>query len=1239
MSIHRCSHVLARLVLAGVATLSAVLPSSPAAVPAAPRPAAAWAAARDDAVPAGGTPDHDLLDDAVGSSGAADEQLDVAAALDRGARLFSLQATYHDWGAGQADYYLAGPAGVSHQPLRALFGPLGAWLAAPDHDQQTVLLAVSTDSASANPAQFRAACQAFTDNLGRYLLKPSDLPPGKTLWQLAPDELAALQGQPRVVTDWADCTGEPLPLDQPPPVVTGASHDHWMADLGETIGQRPLRQVVIPGSHDAATYGKFSNAFYQMYAQTQDQDITGQLNSGSRYFDLRFEYHDWGDGGDYYNYHGVAVSQTVVMADVLDQVSRWIDDPAHKQEIVMLQISFGDSKNEDLLSYICETSFKPDVAAGHVLQPSMVPAGTTLYDMSMDEIWALPGGPRIITTWSDCTGEAWPPAPAGDAPTPFGGPYADDCYSARQIADKLIRFLDTRQDVYHRPVDGLFDMGLMGTPEADTCLYLHDPRYMAPWQGDVLRTVTDWWQQDQWHARKNLNIIAGDFFGESFGGGEWPFPQVAMDMNNGAQAPHLTLATNPQQAVPVIITCDDPRASGPVLTIYPAPEGPDSAHRKTFASAAGAASVRAGLNTGDFPDATVALRAECVDGAAMTSRIIVPASDFPDADPQLTISDLAGGGQKVHCHDWKANGFSINAYPESDGPNSPHRVFTNVPAGTLDFDVYLRRDEFPAGNYGLRIDCTNQAGLTDAGTEPVSALGSVLSLRLALKDDNEVFCDRHATVLTSLLTLAIYPTTEGPDSPHRRSASSSNGEQNSVELLVHRTDFPPGNYQLTATCASSDTPPYTATPVTFPTSDIPVTDVVSLESEVHNYNRVICSRDQTLGLTSLLTLTIYPTTEGPDGPHRRSVTSPNGQQDYVLMLVYRADFPPGDYQLTATCATTDAPPYTAQPVTFSTGDIRPAVILLDPAQAPPGWSVLFQVTGAGYRPREDVQVTFDDTVVRTVSADESGVLSMSLVVPSLTPGPYIIEAKGQTSGVRVYAPFAITGGTPTPTPTATATPTPPATPTPTPTPTRPAGGVTAQITGCSVQGGGGGYACALQVRLGAPLPVDTVLSVDIGGATFANPSGGARPEVTSAEGCAVPPIPSPYLADGAGRYTRYSVNISSGGCAAGAVVTFGEAVAGAAHATITQTVMVPGFDAATATFQLPPEVVAPPAPAGDDLVTLHHDARVGSYRQRQAIRDAYHGQIDEATFNEGLNAGKRLEAALADATAAKHGGD
>jgi hypothetical protein len=107
------------------------------------------------------------------------------------------------------------------------------------------------------------------------------------------------------------------------------------------------------------------------------------------------------------------------------------------------------------------------------------------------------------------------------------------------------------------------------------------------------------------------------------------------------------------------------------------------------------------------------------------------------------------------------------------------------------------------------------------------------------------------------------------------------------------------------------------------------------------------------------------------------------------------------------------------------------------------------------------------------------------------------------------------------------------------------------------------------VTLGVPLAVNTVFSVSIGGGGFANPSGGDRPQVTAFQGCQGPPLPSPYLAAGNGSYTRYDVNIGPGGCTAGAVMTFGEAVTGAAGATITQPVTMPGLDASTATFVLP----------------------------------------------------------------------
>ncbi len=236
------------------------------------------------------------------------------------------------------------------------------------------------------------------------------------------------------------------------------------------------------------------------------------------------------------------------------------------------------------------------------------------------------------------------------------------------------------------------------------------------------------------------------------------------------------------------------------------------------------------------------------------------------------------------------------------------------------------------------------------------------------------------------------------------------------------------------------------------------------------------------------------------------------------------------------------------------------------------------------------------------------------------PSGTVFQTGVQAGDGQVTVTFAFLPGTPTPTPTTTATdtPTPTNTPTPSPTatatptapatptatPTGPAGKVTAEITGCSAQGSNA-YACALQVRLGPALPVYTVFSVDIGGGTFATPSGGDRPEVTASPGCAYPPLPSPYLATG-DQYLRYQVNVSTNGCQAGAEVTLKEAVAGTGrgddhtggvgagvqhgHGDL-QAARVghadadcPGGDADAAADRVAPSHVR------DDQVTLHHNA-------------------------------------------------
>jgi hypothetical protein len=993
-----------RLLLAVAASLLGLLPGIQGLAPASP--AVVQAAQQDHptaAMPASGTagaapppdsgPTRDALDDAVQSTGASDEQLDVSAELDRGARLFFLQARAHDWGQGQADYYLAGPQGVSHQPLRDLFAPLAAWLAAPGHEHELVLLGLQSDPRSADPARFDAACQALQDSLGKYLLKASDLPDGKALGELAPDELAALQAQPRVITDWSACTGEQPPLARPEarPAPADTSYEHWMADNAQALGQRPLRQVVIPGSHDAATYGgEWANIFYDEYAPAQDQDMTTQLNAGSRSFDLRFECFSWSElgcsgaddlGEDYYNFHGPAISKNVTLSTVLDAIRAWVDQPGHEREIVVLNFGFGsdEGSNANRLATICQTYILPEINAGRVLQPSMVPPGTSLADMSLNEIWALPGQPHVIITgWDDCTGQSWPAL--------FGGSYyADNCVSAQAIIDKLA------PQLADQPGTGLYSLQISGTPELNQCGAIPPtPSDMAAWQGPVLAAIQGWWQQDQYHARANLNYLPGDFVGDS----DVPIAQTAVGLNQSAQAPQLSLASDPNAYPPVTMTCDDPRGTPPTLVVYPAAEGAQSANRKTYTGAAGTASVRAFLSAADFPTAWSAapadyLRAECAHGAppSETSRLgVIPLSAFGQL-PQVGAAPQGSLQVAVACVNPRKDGIHLAAYPNVGGPQptSPYAQTWDAPAGQLVLQAtYTRR-----GDYDVEADCENgpQSQLINT-IIPDQNFPRLLSIRQGGQLNQFLYCDRDPQ-LTGSATLSL--AAQIPNAPAPLSVTGTgSGARGTLSLTVPAGYFPNGDYQLQATCASSDTLPFTAAPLTLSSSQIP------------------------------------------------------------------------------------------------------------------------------------------------------------------------------------------TGG---PTATPTATPTAPATPTPTATPTGPVGTVSAKITDCSAQGADA-YACALQVTLGGSLAVNTVFSVGISSG-FANPSGGDRPQVTASQGCQGPPLPSPYLAAGNGSYTRYDVNIGPGGCAAGAVVTFAEAVTGAPGSTITQPVTVPGFNAATATFVLPeaPPTSTPTRPA------------------------------------------------------------
>lgn len=90
-----------------------------------------------------------------------------------------------------------------------------------------------------------------------------------------------------------------------------------------------LRNVVMPGSHDAGTAGM------PWFSETQDRDIADQLACGTRYFDLRVKEKD----GECRIYHGPAYS--LYLKDILRDVRDFLNE--NKTETVILDVhKFGN---------------------------------------------------------------------------------------------------------------------------------------------------------------------------------------------------------------------------------------------------------------------------------------------------------------------------------------------------------------------------------------------------------------------------------------------------------------------------------------------------------------------------------------------------------------------------------------------------------------------------------------------------------------------------------------------------------------------------------------------------------------------------------------------------------------------------------------------------------------------------------------------------------------------------------
>ena len=103
------------------------------------------------------------------------------------------------------------------------------------------------------------------------------------------------------------------------------SHSNWMGDRTFSLGNRRLKELVVPGSHDAGMYAG------NKLGKTQQWDLYHQLSWGSRWFDLRVR-----DGsGTLWFYHNIVDGPKV--AGGLGDIAKYMGE-GHR-EVVFLKFS------------------------------------------------------------------------------------------------------------------------------------------------------------------------------------------------------------------------------------------------------------------------------------------------------------------------------------------------------------------------------------------------------------------------------------------------------------------------------------------------------------------------------------------------------------------------------------------------------------------------------------------------------------------------------------------------------------------------------------------------------------------------------------------------------------------------------------------------------------------------------------------------------------------------------------
>ncbi|XP_032780969.2 PI-PLC X domain-containing protein 1 isoform X2 [Daphnia magna] len=169
---------------------------------------------------------------------------------------------------------------------------------------------------------------------------------------------------------------------------------NWMSDMKDKIKDVKLRELYLPGTHDAAAYERYvglsSENMKTKYAITQDEDLFHQLSFGVRYLDMRIIFLPNASNPDvrFWTHHGSYILRPLVndTALVREFISR-------TEEIVIFDIHGGDNLDQEVgvrqeLQNLLYEEF------GEWMAPSNL-----TWEATLNDFWST--GKRLVVTCNE----------------------------------------------------------------------------------------------------------------------------------------------------------------------------------------------------------------------------------------------------------------------------------------------------------------------------------------------------------------------------------------------------------------------------------------------------------------------------------------------------------------------------------------------------------------------------------------------------------------------------------------------------------------------------------------------------------------------------------------------------------------------------------------------------------------------------------------------------------------------